>query len=433
MRLSTSQIFQSGLSALQRAQSNLNHTNLQMATGQRILTPSDDPSGATVSVQLSAAINATEQYQRNVDLAQPRLEQEEAQLNSYENYLQRARELIVLGNNDSYNQADRMTFASEIRQLREGILGLANSKDSNGEYLFSGTESFVQPFAVDGDGQVSYVGADGEGSVRNVAISGTRSIQVGDTGKSIFMNIPEESGKLIEALPAEDNTGSLVVTETAVTDYDEYVKSVDYGPGFDGPNSDRTFNIEFKLNTVTNDMEYTVFDAASSSVVLDKSDQPIQDVVFDPALPFPIQFAGRSVTLSGVPEDGDTVTSRPARYVSIFETLDSIATAFEAPLATDSAGRETLSRAVDIAFNNIDSSLERMNEVRTSAGLRLNAIDVQTDLNSQRKLDLNSTLSDVRDLDYAEAISRFKMEQVVLEAAQQTYTQVTKMSLFDYM
>ena len=74
-----------------------------------------------------------------------------------------------------------------------------------------------------------------------------------------------------------------------------------------------------------------------------------------------------------------------------------------------------------------------MNEVRTSVGLRLNTLDTQSELNDQRVVDLKTTLSDVRDLDYADAISRFKLQEVVLQAAQQTYVQVSRLSLFDFL
>lgn len=323
MRISTPQIFQSGLSAMQSAQARLNHTSLQMSTGRRILTPSDDPSGAAQSVQLDAAIKATEQFQRNGDYAQPRLEQEEAQIDAVQNALQRARELVVTGNNDTYNQENRKTLAGEIRQLRENILGLANTKDANGEYLFAGTNSFTQPFKAGADGAVDYVGADGIGAVRELDITSTRSISVGDTGKSVFMDIPEKSGKVVEAVAK-------------------------------------------------------------------------------------------------------------ASYVSVFDTLDAIATELEKP-TTDATSREALSEASSTALLNIDSSLGRMNDVRASVGMRLQTLDAQAGLNDQRVLDLKTTLSEVRDLDYADAISRYKLQETVLQAAQQTYVQVSKLSLFDFL
>ncbi len=418
MRISTSQIFNSGVSAMQRAQSELNHTSLQMATGRRILTPSDDPSGAAQSVKLQAAINATEQYQRNADLAKPRLALEEAQLDSYENDMQRASQLIIAARNDTNNPSNRAIIATEIRALRDGILSLANTKDANGEYLFSGTksfESFEQPFTQDGSGTVSYAGADGEGAVRKVGITATRSIQVGDTGQSVFMDIPEKTGRVLEGVMSAGNTGSLIVEQTGISDLETFEQR-----------STEVFTIRFTVSG--SNREYAVTDA-NGDPVRDKDNVPIAGPYFENV---PISFAGRSITLSGDPENEDSVVSRPAPHVSIFDTLDAIATALETPV-TDAATREAFSDAASTALLNIDSSLGRMNEVRTSVGLRLNTLETQAGLNDQRVLDLNTTLSEVRDLDYVEAIGRYKLQEVVLQAAQQTYVQTSRMSLFDFL
>jgi flagellar hook-associated protein 3 FlgL len=152
----------------------------------------------------------------------------------------------------------------------------------------------------------------------------------------------------------------------------------------------------------------------------------------------PIEFAGRRVTLtvpnttpSTEPSAGDEILSRPITQVDLFKTLDDIATAFEMS-ATDET-RETLSQATSMSLRNLDSGLERINEVRTSVGLRLDTIDTQTELNDERLVDLDSTLSEIQDLDYAEAISRFQLQQTVLQAAQQTYVQVSRLSLFDFL
>jgi flagellar hook-associated protein 3 FlgL len=419
MRISTTQLFQSGISAMQRSQVALDHTNQQLATGRRILTPADDPSGATQSLQLDAAINATKQFQRNGDYVQPKLEQEESQLDAYENYMQRARELVVTGNSDTYNQADRKYLAKEIRELRDGILGIANSKDANGEYLFAGTRSFDEPFGPKVGGGIAYVGADGQGAVREVAITTTRSIAVGDTGKSVFVDIPEKSGQVVDAVLGVANTGTLVVQASQVTDKETFTLT-----------PKEVYKIQFSADTDSDgNLEYSVVDS-TGAFAKDDTGADITNVNFTSGST--IQFAGRSVTLNGTPAAGDTVTLRPAPTISIFDTLDAIATALETP-ATDGETRQALRDATSTALLNIDSSLERMNQVRTTVGTRLQTLDTQTNLNDEQLLNLKSALSDVRDLDYAEAISRYKQQETVLQAAQQTYAQVTKLSLFNFL
>lgn len=414
MRVSTAQIFHSGIAQIQRAQSELDRTNLQMTSGKRILTAADDPAGATRALQINAAISATEQYQRNADLALPRLELEDIQLTSTTNALQRVRELVVAASNDSYNADDREIFAAEIRQLSETILGYANSKDANGEYLFAGINSQQQPFQVDADGLVSYVGADGSGAVREVEIASARTLQVGDTGKSVFMDIPEQTGKVLEVVAGLFNTGTAEVDSTEIIDADT-----------------------FALNA-TDALQLHFTDDLGAYEVLQSDGTPLLDNDTGLAVTgifvagTPIEFAGRSISLTGSPKTDDVFTSRPAPYVSVFDTLDAIATALESPV-TDEASRQSLSDASSTALLNIDAGIERLSVVSASVGVRLNNIDIQTTMNDERLVDLESTLSDIQDLDYAEAVSRYKLLDVVLQAAQQTYVQTSRLSLFDFL
>lgn len=418
MRISTSQMYQSGVRAMQRAQADLNHTSLQMATGRRIFTAADDPSGATQSIQLDAAINTAEQFQRNGNYALPKLEQEESQLIGLDNALQRVRELVVTGNSDTYNPENRKVLASEIRQLRDDILGIANTQDANGEYLFAGTRAQTAPFVTGDDARISYVGASGTGAVREIALTSTRRIATGDTGAEIFMEIPERSGLVTEAVPAVGNAGSLAVVAVAAADLQEALNS-----------AGETLRIVFKDDAGT--MNYQVLDL-DGNAVQDASGH----LIGGPYVPnVPLEFAGRRITLSGpptAPADGDEILSRPVKQVSLFKTLDDIATALESPV-TDEDSRAALSQASSMALRNLDSSLDRVNEVRTSVGLRINLLDTQAGLNDERVLDLKTTLSEVRDLDYAEAISHYKQQEAVLQAAQQTYVQVNQLSLFNFL
>lgn len=82
---------------------------------------------------------------------------------------------------------------------------------------------------------------------------------------------------------------------------------------------------------------------------------------------------------------------------------------------------------------NLDAAMEQLVNIRTTVGARLNALDEQESLNDKFLLDSRSFLSDTQDLDYTEAISRFNLENVALQAAQQAYVKVQGLSLFDYI
>jgi flagellar hook-associated protein 3 FlgL len=282
------------------------------------------------------------------------------------------------------------------------------------------------------DGRVSYVGAEGDGAVRELAITSTRRIAVGDTGATVLMEIPERSGLLTEAVPKSTNTGTVDVVKVEAGNLDDALNS-----------AGQNLRIRFKFPTVNpGSVEYQILDPDGNSVQ-DSSGQLIGGVygstdgagVFVPPTPnTPIEFAGRRVTLDPLtaPADGDEILSRPVPQVSLFQTLDSIATALETP-QSDETAQDLFAKASSMALRNIDSGMDRLNEVRTAVGLRLSTLEIQTDLNAERQLNLESTLSDVRDLDYADAISRYKLQETVLQAAQQTYVQTSKLSLFDFL
>lgn len=409
MRISTTQIFQSGINQIQAGQGELNRTSLQLGSGKRILSPSDDPSGATQINQFERIIKATKQFQRNMENTQPRMQQQESLLQQGTDALQRARELVVTGNNDSQTRETRGYLADELRQIRDGLLEVANTKDPNGEYIFAGTKSQNQPFRQDGDGEIRYEGASGAGSVREVAVSADRKIAVGHDGAAVFMDIPENDGRV--GAEVVENNGSLVLQKTGVTS----VSDLD----------DRDYRITFDENG-DGDLVYSItyIDEDGDTVSLE------DDVPYVSGES--IEFAGRSVTISGTPEPGDEVLSRPAENFSVFQTLDRIIDALERSGDSASA-RADLASASNTALADLDAVLGNFSDKRAELGSKLKAFDQQKDLNEDRLVDLESAVSQIRDLDYAEAISRFNQQQVALQAAQQTYTQVNRLSLFDFI
>lgn len=190
MRISTAQIFRQSVDAMLEKQRELSKTELQVASGKRILNPSDDPAAQVQILDLREAQQRLLQYQRNADSATAKLDQEETALEGMENLLQRVRELAVQGNNDPVGSEGRSAIATEIRQHIEAFLQLANSKDANGEYIFAGFQSQTQPFSHDGAGNFSYSGDTGQ---RMVKIGDSREVAIGDPG-SIFIDFAANGG-----------------------------------------------------------------------------------------------------------------------------------------------------------------------------------------------------------------------------------------------
>lgn len=191
MRISTNQIFQQGVISMLNKQAELAKTQQQLSTGDRILSPSDDPAAATRILELNQAIDTNNQYQRNADFADARLGLEETVLTSMTDQLQRVRELAIQANNDTMTAEDRDSIAVEVEQVLDSLMQLANTQDSNGEYIFAGFQTGTEPFSHDGMGNFIYSGDQGQ---RLVQIGSTRQVAIGDSGSQVFMKVDDGAG-----------------------------------------------------------------------------------------------------------------------------------------------------------------------------------------------------------------------------------------------
>jgi len=226
MRISTAQFYRQGVNVILEQQSKLSEIELQLATGKKLNRPSDDPSAAVSVIGLEESSKRIAQFQRNADAARSRLEQEESALEGAGNLLQRVRELVVQGNNDTNGLENRAAIANEIEQHLDAFMQLANSRDANGEYIFAGYRTDTPPWTTDGVGNFSYNGDDGQ---RKLQIGESREVVIGDPG-SIFDDIPAnvggttDLGSIIYDIAANYRAGN--PDPNALTDLDAALGSV---------------------------------------------------------------------------------------------------------------------------------------------------------------------------------------------------------------
>ena len=189
-RISTQFMFARGVDVMLKKQNELSNTELQLASGQRILKPSDDAAASVQILDLKEAQSRIAQYQRNAEAAMARLSQEETALDGVQNLLQRVRELAVAGNNDTLNADDRGAIAKEVRQHLDSLMQLANTQDANGDFVFAGFRTNAPPFSLSATGTLNYAGDQGQ---RVVQIGDSRKVAMNDPG-TLFMNIPGAAG-----------------------------------------------------------------------------------------------------------------------------------------------------------------------------------------------------------------------------------------------
>ncbi|MDD5214569.1 MAG: flagellar hook-associated protein FlgL [Methylococcales bacterium] len=152
MRISTAYPQQFNINSMFDQQSKLNETQLKISSGKKYLSPAENPSAAAYSLGFKQSISETQQYQDNIDAVTQRLQLEETSLTSAIDAIQRLQELGLQGISDSGNSTiSRNAIASEFEQLNEHLMGLANTRNANGEYIFSGTKTTEMPFGKKAD------------------------------------------------------------------------------------------------------------------------------------------------------------------------------------------------------------------------------------------------------------------------------------------
>lgn len=163
----------------------------RIATGKNVLKASDDP---VTMINISAAKEKQAQLQRyssNIDRASSRLSMSEIAITEMQSVITRIYELSIQAKNDTYNSSDRQTIKAEISSLRDLTVDLANSKDTNGNSLFSGFRTNILPFEENIDGEIEYKGDQGNHSLK---VSETVTMPTSINGATAFMRIKTDDG-----------------------------------------------------------------------------------------------------------------------------------------------------------------------------------------------------------------------------------------------
>ena len=177
------------MSTLNRITGDIQGIQQRIATGRNILKTSDDPAaGAKISFTKDKKI-MLERYNANIDRAQNRLSQAESAVGIGVNLLQRIYELAVQARNDTNNAGDRATIAMEVRNLKDQMLSLANSRDTNGQYIFSGYKVDTKPFVADENDDIIHAGDRG---IHTLQISDNQRIATSLDGADVFLRVPQE-------------------------------------------------------------------------------------------------------------------------------------------------------------------------------------------------------------------------------------------------
>jgi len=396
IRIANSTYYQEAVSSIDRNQSTLSQVQAQMSSGLRIQTAADDPAGAGQILGINKAIADTTQWQSNAGALQTSLGLENTALTSVNSALQQIQPRALQANNPTISSSDRQSIAAEMQQQYNIILQQANAQDASGNYLFAGTAGGGAPFSQTAGG-VSY---NGNSNVNMLALGATSEIAAGDPGDAVFMQLKSGDGD-ISVGAAAANTGSASLSAASVTDSSQY----------DGGS-------------------YTVKFSGGQYQVLDSGNNVVSSGTYGDGTA--IQFRGVSLTLTGTPADGDSFSVGPSQAQSVFSTVQNLISLVQNP-GGNAAQRAQNQTAIYGALQSLGGAQDHVTDVLAGVGARQQAVSSATSQLSSRSTQLQTALTNLDGLDYAQATAQFSQTQLTLQAAEQSYVQIQGLSLFNYL
>lgn len=258
MRISTQQYFDTSAAKYQNNYAGVVQAQQQASSGVRVQTAGDDPVAAQRLLMLQQQKDMLAQFSGNISNIQSSLTNEESVLTAINATIQAASQLALKAGGVT-SDADRKSISVEVGALEDQLLGLLNSKDAAGNYLFSGSKTDTPPYSRNIDGTYNYQGDENELSLQ---VSETLTVRTGDTGKTILEgaanNSRTQSNYTTPApvppatTPSQVNDNKVAISAGLIT------SSVDYNKSFaDG----QPYKVTFSSST-----QYVVRDKNNNDI-----------------------------------------------------------------------------------------------------------------------------------------------------------------------
>lgn len=382
----------------------------EIGTGKTDPRPSADPVRA---LRLSAAKEqeqVLERFSINLDHAQSRLGQADIVLGEAGNVMRRIGELALRAASDTTTQGEQDSIATEVRALREGLLGLANARDETGRALFGGFRTQADPFE-DGPEGVVY---RGDGGQPRLQVSESIHLPIGLSGAEVFRGpmAGDIFATIDDFLRSLGGVGEKPADRLTAPDRMDLRMTLNRDP------SQWTMTLEGPAGRAT--VAFVAADGALSGAVdavNAASGATGITAALDPETGALSLSASGSVSLSQV----SATPSPSAPLMQVSNQVD-IMRPLVAPGQTRAAAIDRLQQATD----HLIDQRTRLGALSTNAARQSDVID-------NRKLSMDKAVAGLEDLDLADALTRLQKAMLTREATQQTYAKITQQSLFDFM
>lgn len=429
MRVSTTMQYRNHLSYLQGHNSRLDLASQVYNTGKKFQTAGQDPGGMSAHMKYEADIASYKQYTQNSKIVADTFAQEETSLGQIYDALSSVQTRLIQAVNGTLDDGSRAALAEDIKQVRDQIFNLMNTKNAEGEFIFSGAQSSIPTYVKNPDG--TYV-CQADGSNKYVNVSPTLTIQANDSGLNIFENTNLANDFRLSGKNKDDYLGT-------VRDYDEF--NTFYKKYFNGNVDGQDPTVKdnrFKVEVLKDGKSFTVTDNAGNPI------PPFDDPNYKGEIKdgkinvFGMQFELKDGTKSPQPGDKINIILEPTKQDNILNQLTNIADALLVP--QDEYGPNNivssshdLTRQVAKMQENVNIAKKQVDTFRGMVGARGANIDAIIKSNESIHDIKKESDANVVEADAFTAVSDLMQAQAALQVAQQSYQVVHSATLFDFM
>ena len=427
MQVSTKLLNQQQVRQFSKINDKIADTQERVSTGKSILRASDDPVAA---VNLSVAKEQSlllGQFQRNIAAAENKLNMTDLTLQETVNVLTRFSELITMARNGALNEEGHLAISTEMKQLKEVLLGLANTTDANGQGIFSGFNGVGRPFEMRVDGSVEYIGNRGQNSL---AISENMSIATNIDGGSAFMRIDTDGGRR-SLFDIVDLTINAVETASA------------YSPRANANyKAEVLFELPARMEEFSMELTGSIGTKTISALINEGGLQNMVDAInsssSETGTSASLNADGKTITLLDAMNGNITVENIQIEGInSAIEQVTSYIefTGLDADgVATTKVQKMTdADQLVSSNIGNVQNAIDNLSLQRAFVGGQLSKAATQIDVVGARKLAVDRDVSRLGDADLAALITDLQAQLTNLNAAQAAFAKIGQQSLFDFI
>lgn len=405
MRVSTAQFYFQNSQQLTNKQSSVNDQVNYLSSGKRVLTAKDDAVSYGTLSGYKDELSNIEKYQRNITQAESRNSLQDVSFGNAVDIMQDFKQILIQANNGVMTGDDFKALAAQVKNSQEQLLNIANSKDETGGYIFSGYQTDVQPFSLQPDNSVNYLGDSG---IRELQIAKNVHVEMNQAGDMAFENIPNALGDFSPVYNTSTSEISIKLAKISHPENNDTTPGTGYPPPYKMTFTSPT---DLTITDADGDAFFTTSTFVSGEVISLSN--------------------GVDLQISGNPLPGDSIDLIPQENISMFETLNKALSWIEN--SASSTNEEQRQVDYNDILNQVDNTLNHIISRRSEAGIRMQLIENQESNHLDAELYIESGRSNIEDLDFAKAVATFEQSKIALQAAQQSFVQIKDLNLFNFI